>query len=284
MNKDSLFYNCQSRVQYLAPNVRPKTCVQYRGSLNNFRRYLTEQGMTSPRLSRLSFSLIEAYKRHRAKRVKPLTINTELKVLRTFFYYAIKCHCATENPAQKVPFLRVPHHTPRFLTQEEIDLLLTNANGLYPVLSTFLKTGMRKNELINLTWDDVDFTRKCIRIESKEGWATKTGNTREILVSDDLLRLLQRLPRRSEYVFLNTEGRIYGYHLNERLKRLGTRIGLPHITVHGLRHTFISHLVMSGVDLVTVKELAGHADIKTTMRYAHLAPDHLRHSVAKLPY
>ena len=51
---------------------------------------------------------------------------------------------------------------------------------------------------------------------------------------------------------------------------------------HDLRHTFISHLVMAGVDLTTVQKLAGHRDIKTTMRYAHLAPDHLRSAAEKI--
>ena len=121
-------------------------------------------------------------------------------------------------------------------------------------------------------------------MKAVESGKQKTGNTREIPIGDALLSLLKKLPRRSEYVFVNTQGRKYQYHLTERVKRLGKRIGLPNLTLHTLRHTFISHLVMSGVDLVTVKEFAGHADIKTTMRYAHLAPEHLRKSIGKLPY
>jgi integrase len=143
------------------------------------------------------------------------------------------------------------------------------------VLYTFLKTGLRKSELINLNWKDIDFRRKYITIESKEDWRTKTGNTREIPVGDDLMEILNKLPRTSDYVFINSNGRKYGFHLTERVKRLAKNIGIADMTVHALRHTFISHLVMNGVDLVSVKELAGHSDIKTTMRYAHLAPGHL---------
>ena len=63
------------------------------------------------------------------------------------------------------------------------------------------------------------------------------------------------------------------------------RCGFPDVTkIHSLRHTFASHLVMKGVDLPTVQKLMGHADIQTTMIYAHLAPDHLVEAVDKLDF
>ena len=211
-------------------------------------------------------------------------MNVELKVLKALYNFAMKCRCTKENPISKVDFYREVEKKPRFLKEKEIEVLLHNSNGLYPVLYTFLKTGLRKSELINLRWEDIDFQRKCIRVESKEDWRTKTGNTREIPIADDLVRILIKLPRTSDYVFLNSNGKKYGFHLTERVKRLAKSIGISNMTVHALRHTFISHLVMNGVDLVSVKELAGHSDIKTTMRYAHLAPGHLRKSIDKLPY
>jgi integrase len=61
------------------------------------------------------------------------------------------------------------------------------------------------------------------------------------------------------------------------------RAGIPHVRFHDLRHTFASHLVMGGVDIRTVQELcSGHKDIRVTMRYAHLAPDHMRNAVRVL--
>ncbi len=135
---------------------------------------------------------------------------------------------------------------PKFLQKEEIEKLLDNSNGLYPVLYTFLKTGLRKSELINLKWKDIDFKRKYITVESKEDWRTKTGNTREIPITDDLVEILNKLPRTSGYVFLNSNSRKYGFHLTKRVKRLAKSIGISDMIVHTLRHTFISHLVMNG--------------------------------------
>jgi len=271
-------------LEYLKGNVRPTTYLRYRKTLEHFTNYLSQHQSLHVRLSQVPFHLIEEYKQKRVSLVKPLTVNVELKVLKALYNFAIKCRCARENPVTKVAFFQEVERKPRYLTRDEIEHLLKNSNGLYPVLYTLLKTGLRKGEVINLRWEDVDFTRKCIRVESKEDWHTKTGNSREIPIYEDLLEILRELPRKSHYVFLNTNGRKYGYHLTERVKRLGRRIGIENLTVHALRHTFISHLVMSGVDLVTVKELAGHSDIKTTMRYAHLAPEHLRKSIGKLPY
>lgn len=283
--RDPTFYDFQEKyLQYLKANTRPTTCVRYIKALQHFTHFLTSYGTVSLKLSQISFQLIEEYKQKRSKAVKPLTVNVELKVLKALYNFAMKCKCAKENPVNEVSFYREVEKKPRFLQKEEIKELLDNSNGLYPVLYTFLKTGLRKSELINLKWKDIDFRRKYITVESKEDWRTKTGNTREIPIGDDLMEILNKLSRTSDYVFLNSNGRKYGFHLTERVKRLARSIGISDMTVHALRHTFISHLVMNGVDLVSIKELAGHSDIKTTMRYAHLAPGHLRKSIDKLPY
>ena len=283
--RDPTFYDFQEKyLQYLKANTRPTTYVRYRKALQHFTDFLTSYGTASAKLSQISFQLIEEYKQERSKTVKPLTVNVELKVLKALYNFALKCKCARENPVSEVSFYKEIEKKPRFLQEKEIKELLDNSNGLYPVLYTFLKTGLRKSELINLKWKDIDFRRKYITVESKEDWRTKTGNTREIPIGDDLVEILNKLPKTSDYVFLNSNGRKYGFHLTERVKRLARSIGISDMTVHALRHTFISHLVMNGVDLVSVKELAGHSDIKTTMRYAHLAPGHLRKSIDKLPY
>ena len=68
------------------------------------------------------------------------------------------------------------------------------------------------------------------------------------------------------------------------LKGTARRAGLKGVCIHSLRHTFASHLVMAGVDLATVQKLMGYRDIKTTLRYAHLAPDHLKSAVTRLDF
>jgi integrase len=94
---------------------------------------------------------------------------------------------------------------------------------------------------------------------------------------------LKSVPRHPDscYVFCKTDGKPYkdiysGFRLAVK------RAGIEECTIHTLRHTVGSHLVMNGVDLATVKELLGHRDIQTTLRYAHLAQDHKREAIAKV--
>ncbi len=87
----------------------------------------------------------------------------------------------------------------------------------------------------------------------------------------------------SEYVFCNSDGTKWKDRrgsLDGILKKAG--LDNHGINFYTFRHTFCSQLVMSGVDLRTVQKLSGHKDISTTLRYAHLAPDHLKMAVSKL--
>ncbi len=203
-------------LEYLQENTRPTTYVRCRKVLQHFTDFLDDYGAALARLSQISFHLIEKYKHQRSGVVKPSTVNVELKVLKALYNYAIKCKCARENPVRNVPFYREVKKEPKFLNAKEIEVLLDNSDGLYPVLYAFLKTGLRKSELINLRWENIDFQRKYITVESREDWCTKTGNTREIPIADDLMEILNKLPRTSDYIFINSNGRKYGFHLTEK--------------------------------------------------------------------
>jgi site-specific recombinase XerD len=145
---------------------------------------------------------------------------------------------------------------------------------------------MRKSELLNLTWDDVDFERKKIKIIEKADWSPKTSE-RQIPLNGGLFKVLKALgaKKRGKYVFHDKGQQIESNRLRKRLMSLTKRCGFLDVTkLHSLRHTFASHLVMKGVDLPTVKKLMGHADIDTTMIYSHLADDHVDKAVEKLEF
>jgi len=262
---------------------------RYRAILDNFKRFLKSHPHIS-KISQMDARLFEDYKTFRfEEETSNKTINIELRTIRAMFALAKQWGYIKENPTDGVKFLKVrKDDKPRFLSKEECKKLLAACSKWeYPVFYTFLYTGMRKSELLFLTWNDVDFTRGKIKIKAKEGWVPKTSE-REIPINNGLKELLQgcRATRKSEWVFCDERGQqIENNRLRKRLMSITKRCGFGDVTkLHTLRHTFASHLVMSSVDLPTVKKLMGHSDIQTTMIYSHLADEHVDKAVEKLEF
>ncbi len=276
-------------LRYSKTNHSPNTYERYRGILDNFKAYLAKYPYIN-KISHLNPKFFEDYKGHR-KSVKAgdKTVNIELQLLRGMFNLAKKWGYCANNPSDGVTFFRITQERePRFLSKEECEILLKNCGEeLYPIFFTFLNTGMRRGELLNLEWRDVDFQRKRIKIRVKENWEPKTSE-RDIPMNDKLIEVLKKHKEKSRgnFVFTNKRGeQIDKNKLRDKLIKITEKCGFPDVTkLHSLRHTFASHLVMSGVDLPTVKKLMGHSDIETTMIYSHLADEHVDKAVERLNF
>ena len=135
---------------------------------------------------------------------------------------------------------------------------------------------MRKAEILNLKWDQVDLKHGFILLD-----ITKNGERREIPINETLETTFKSLPRRLDisYVFYNPETEKPYKDIKHSFKSACRRAKITDYTFHDNRHTFASHLIMAGVDLTTVRDLLGHSDIKMTLRYSHLAPSHKKTAV-----
>lgn len=231
---------------------------------------------------------IEAYKEQRLGTASKRTVNIEVKTLKAMLNKAASWNLIASNPIADVGRIRGPESKPvDYLTTSEIEALLRAATPAYrQIIYTYLKTGMRKNELVFLEWTDIDFDRRQIRVVNKEGHPTKTYADRYIPMDRSLVSLFRALgPKTSGYVFTTARETLRRNNLLREIQRTGIKAGISHkVTVNLLRHTCCSHLVMSGVNLVSVQRIMGHSDFRTTLRYSHLAPDHLKTSVERLPY
>lgn len=152
---------------------------------------------------------------------------------------------------------------------------------LTPMVLLTLNTGLRRGELFNLHWEDVNVQIKVLTVH---GAAAKNGQTRHLPLNREALAVLAAWRQQSsgeDYVFPGKGGQ----RLNTTRKaweRLLQEADVHGFTWHDLRHSFASNLVMAGVSLAVVRELLGHADLTMTLRYAHLAPDHKASAVERL--
>jgi len=219
---------------------------------------------------------VENYKRKRKEQVATATVNRELACLKHIFNKAIEWDKARENPVIKVKFFGVKNKRTRYLEKEEIKRLLSVCSEpLKSIVTVALNTGMRKGEILNLKWRDIDFNQKIVYLLE-----TKSGEKREVPINEIVCNALLEMRKHpnSPYVFCKEDGKPYHkvqYSFEKALKKAE----IKDFRFHDLRHTFASHLVMMGIDLKTVQELLGHKTFNMTLRYAHLSSDHKKQAV-----
>jgi integrase len=223
---------------------------------------------------------VEAYKAQRSEHVTKSCVNRELGCLKTILTKAVEWGRLRDNPAQRVKLFRVDNRRLVYLEQEEVPRLFAACSpSLRNIVEFAVLTGMRRGEILSLQWQDTDLKTGTIRLLK-----TKNGKVRDIPMNQRLRQLLMTLPRHlhSAYVFCNQQGKPYS-NVTKAFRKAVQAAGIKrHIRFHDLRHTFASHLVMSGVDLFTVSQLLGHSDVAMTQRYAHLSPDHKRRAMERL--
>lgn len=136
-----------------------------------------------------------------------------------------------------------------------------------PLVLLAINTGLRRGELTQLTWADIDLPGKRLTVQA--GYA-KSGKLRHVPLNSEAVAVLKTWRKQHK-----GKGELFGVaSLKKSWAGLMTAAKLEDFRYHDLRHTFASKLVMAGVDLNTVRELLGHGDITMTLRYAHLAPEH----------
>lgn len=224
---------------------------------------------------------IEDYISFRRKQVANATINRELACLKRMYNLAIKWHEAKKNPVNDVDFLKEPPGRMRFLEVAEAERLLECSNHyLRPIVFTALNTGLRLNEILSLTWDRV-YIQNVID-PYLEIIMTKNNKNRNVPLNDDMVQLLESIKKSdSGFVFVGLQGQPL-QSVRKPFETALKRAGILDFTFHGLRHTFASHFVMNGGDLLTLKEILGHSSMQMVERYAHLAQAHKRRQVNNL--
>jgi len=222
---------------------------------------------------------IEAYVTERAKKVAPATVNRELAFLKTVYSDAVSNGKAETNPVKRVKLFKENNARVRWLTEKEEKQLFEQLPGRYDLLVRFaFNTGLRQSEQFGLLWENVDFDNGVVTItQSKHGEARKVLLNKEARKVLELLRAVCPTPGKARVFPINAHN-----FYNRIFKPALAEAKIENFVWHDLRHTFGSRLAMEAVPILTIKELMGHKTLLMTLRYAHLAPSHLRDAVEKL--
>jgi integrase/recombinase XerD len=200
------------------------------------------------------------------------TLHSRLNALKFYFEQVLK----KEKFFFDIPRSKKQLQLPKVLNETEIGRLFKAITNLKhkAIVFTAYSAGLRVSEVVNLKQKDIDSTRMTIYIEQAKGKKDRYVNLSPVLL--DILRnyLKQQEPRPKVYLF---EGQIQGTAYSTRSAQqifidAKKRANIPkHVTFHGLRHSFATHLLEKGVDIKYIKDILGHFDIRTTERYVHVA-------------
>lgn len=223
--------NCRAR-------LTNGTFIRYRNSIRHFTRFFTTHHPIQY-ISQINKGTLQEYilfRQDNKPRPRCKTINIELTVIRAALTWAVDNDWLPANPASRLKLLKTSDSKKgQALTQDEVNALLRGCETLRDgfwfkdILVSFLNTGMRRGELLNLTWDDIDWDQELIKIQSKPFWSPKSYE-RTIPINQTLKSILDRLQTHSSSIFVFTKN-------NKRIED-----NVIFLTVH---HNRKSNLLMS---------------------------------------
>ena len=214
----------------------------------------------------------------------------EYAVASAVYKVALKRGYVKTNPLNAVDWFKVDISNFNYWQTDEIENFLTwalnNKNSRFAIYHTAYETGLRVSELIGLQRDCVDLQNDLLQV--RRTWCrvvkrilptTKSGHKRFLGINTGLKATLQRQlqSHSGNFVFHHPATNHISYNTFEgQFQADLKKAKMRRITIHDFRHTFASHYMMNGGNIYDLKSLMGHSDFTTTMKYAHLAPQHLK--------
>jgi integrase len=248
-----------------------------RPRVREFVEFLADRGVTMA--SQVTIAHIQEFQRNltgEEKPPKPTTVRNYMFAASGLMGFAVERGYVANNVVRSVKKVKAAKNPPRYLSFEDWEKVkaVAQETHLWPLVATAYYTGFRNSELRFLTWPEIDFGMGLITLTNKAGFTLKNRQSRTVPLNTELKAILKPLKRDEGYCFLDTHGEQWSdVGLSAAFKRLVVKPSeLPHFSLHAMRHTFASHLVMKGVSIYKVSQWLGHRSVDTTMIYAHLAP------------
>lgn len=268
------------------------TLVSYGNDIKQFYLFIDQNyGLSEIAPQQISKPILRAYLGFlRKKNYLATSINRKIACLKSFFGYLYRHQVIAQNPANSLYSLKTEKKMPNTLSYESIKEVLTSteqdsvlAVRDIAILELFYGTGIRLSELASLKFGNIDFTNRLIKVSGKGGkerlvplgeMATQALTT-YLEVRAELLK--KTIAKDVAYIFLNKHGKpLSRRSIQRRVAKHLRLVSVSATSPHVLRHSFATHLLDQGADLVAVKELLGHANLSTTQIYTQVSTERLK--------
>ena len=219
------------------------------------------------------------------------SVNSFLREMRSIYNYARELALGPdgpmfngENPFAQVRHVRVQRQVKDTLSTEQVDLLVRaavehsktpQAHDIHLPMALLAYAGLRKNEVISARWEWFDWETRTLTIKQGAAFTTKSGKFRTLPFAKKLEAVLRPHRRDSGYLFMPEcepkPGQRYRCDFRRSFQFVAAKAGFPKLTIHTLRHSWITNLIRAGVNVVKVSQWAGHSSIAITADvYSHL--------------
>ena len=253
-------------------NYSDKTILNYKMDLENFYNYINKK-----KTKKIDFDFLQEYIENLSqKKYSTTSIQRHISSLKSYFKFLYNKNYIKVNPAELLCLPKNEMKLPNYLTIIDLEKIYELDLSLRDklIVELLYSTGIRLSELVNIKISDINFYDKTIKVLGK-------GNKeRYVLFGSVCSKLLKE--------YINNDNRVYlllnknGNKLSERgveyiIEKIFKSVNVhAKLTPHTLRHTFATHMLDNGCDLVTVQKLLGHSDLSTTSIYTHVSNEHLR--------
>ena len=290
-------------LQFIAERRRfsPRTVDTYRKSLVKFLEHLGYDAShveSAPALSAFSEMNVKGFvwDLKMKQKLAPTSICEHLAALKSFGKYLVRSKVLETNPAEAVPMPKRPKRLVNVLGQKDLapekfpelpDPPTLQQVRARILLELIYGSGLRISECQSLTWDRIDTSAKLVRVLGKgnkerivpltESFIDRIANFKQMEAEAG------HLPTAAGYVFLSEDGKPFGLRtlrndIHDLLRDIGWEgKASPHV----LRHSFATHLLENGAEIMSVKEMLGHSNISTTQVYTHVNAERLRAAFKK---
>lgn len=292
---------------FVERNLSPRTLKEYEHDLKVFFDYFEphlNEELTLDTIDERTIREFLTYLRLKLK-YSAKGVNRKLAALKSYFHFLKKEGHIAKTPMEDVRGAKLEKHLPKVLDEDDVAHLIETAENIsdlkseldddgddnykkfvyvrdYAIMELFYASGMRISELTGLDIEDVDFKNNMIKVTGK-------GNKQRVVLINDTCAAAIYM-----YLSVRPEVKIKALFLNRNKTRLSVRAiqimfrknmlraGIAkNASPHTMRHSFATHLLKGGSDLVTIKELLGHENLATTQIYTNITMQHIQETYNK---